>query len=583
MARLDESWLEGLYSKNDIIDVVSEYTTLNERGGRYWGLCPFHNEKTPSFSVSRDKQLYYCFGCKQGGNVTNFIMKAENVTFMEAIEMLAKRAHIQMPQMIEDKQYRQIKEKKQEIAKMNKLAAKFYYETLHSDKGKKAHEYLIKRGIQENIIKRFGLGYSSEDWEGVTNLLKKNGFSKELILQSGLVSQKKANLFDTFRNRVMFPIINTFGDVIAFGGRVLDDSTPKYLNTKETIVFNKRRNLYGIDLIRKMRDIKSVVVVEGYMDVVSLSAHGVKAAVASLGTAFTKEQANLLKKYTNDVFIAYDGDEAGRIATMKALDILSGEGLRVRVINFDEGLDPDDYIKKFGLSGFAKKVKSATSAIGYKLDTKKREYDLSTDDGKEGYAIAASDIVARLDSPIARERYVERLAKETGFSQKSIMGQIQRKNGVKNTNGNKRYNSIEKRIDDSVQSAFLAYALANPEYLEDIADDVSIYDFTVKSHKTIFSALIDSIKRGVRPTYAELLSELEYEEDRNEAARLSNMNVVADDPKGYLKDCIKKMRKNMLENKRHELLNELRNAKGEQKRKLLTEIGELDKELNQKR
>jgi DNA primase len=582
VARFTDGWLAELYSKNDIVDVISGYTTLSEKSGRLWGLCPFHHEKTPSFSVDRDKQLYYCFGCKQGGNVTNFIMKIENVSFTEAVELLAKRANIEMPKAIDDKEYYRQKEKKQSILEMNRLAARFFYDTLHSPQGRAGLEYLKKRGVDETIIKRFGLGFAPDSWSSVFDLLKAKGFSESLIRESGLVSVKNNKAFDTFRNRVMFPIMSPLSEVIAFGGRVLDDSAPKYLNSRETAVFNKRKNLYGIDIIRKMRNIKSVVLVEGYMDVVSLCAHGVKAAVASLGTALTKEQAQLLKKYTSDVYIAYDGDEAGEIATMKAIDILSAQGFKVKVMRFEEEKDPDEFIKAKGLQGFAQKVKSAPDSIAYKLDVKKKEFDISTDDGKEQYAIAASKIIEGIASPIIKERYVKRVVAETGFSADSILGQIQKKESHKNTNDNKRYNSIENN-GDNAESTFLAYLLSNSRYVSDISDEIHPGDLTLSSHKNIFSALCDSAKRGIQPTYAELISELKYDEDINEAARLSNMQIVADDPRKFLSDCIVNIKTGRLVEKRQELLEKLRTARGEEIRKLLADIGELDKELQQRR
>lgn len=582
MARFDDNWLNELYSKNDIVDVVSSYTTLTERGGRHWGLCPFHNEKTPSFSVSQDKQLYYCFGCKQGGNVANFIMKTENMTFGEAIEMLAKRVHMEMPQEINDDQYREIKKKKQTINEMNKMAAKMYHDALFSSAGKDALSYLKKRGIEQNVIKRFGMGYAPESWDFVLKALRKKGYPEDIIKQSGLVTVKNNNMFDTFRNRVMFPIINTFGDVIAFGGRVMGDGTPKYLNTKDTIVFNKRKNLYAIDQIRKMRDIKSVVIVEGYMDVVSLCANGVKSAVASLGTALTKEQAVLIKRYTDNVFIAYDGDEAGQIATMKALKILSAEGLNVRVIRFEEGMDPDDYIKKYGLAGFAQKVKKSYTAVAYKLDVKKREFDLNTEDGKESYAIAAAGILSAIDSPIKRERYTELVRKQTGYSKEAIEAQMGKKKSSKNSFGNNRYNSTNND-EDSIETAFLACAMANPQYVVDVEKCISVDSFSDITHKNIFSELYEIVKRGIQPTYAELLSELDSEAERSEAARLSGMEIEVHDPLGYMQDCASKMHANRLATRRKQLLQLLRSASGEEKRNLLAEIDKLDKELREKR
>jgi DNA primase len=581
VARFDDVWLSELYAKNDIVDVISSYTTLTERGGRYWGLCPFHHEKTPSFSVSRDRQLYYCFGCKQGGNVANFVMKADSLTFGEAVEMLARRVGMQVPQAVEDKEYREIKDKKKKIADMHRLAARYYFDTLHSPAGMRAMEYLKRRGISEEDIRRFGLGFAPDNWDSVARLLEDNGYPQALIGESGLVSVKNGKSFDTFRSRVMFPIINVFGEVIAFGGRVIGDGEPKYLNTRDTLLFNKRRNLYGIDLLRKQRNIKSAVIVEGYMDVVSLCAHGVKAAVASLGTALTREQAVLLKRYTENVYLSYDGDIAGEIATGKALGILEAEGLDIRVIRYEEGMDPDDFIRKYGLKGFAAKVKAAIPPDSYRLEIAKKGFDLNTEDGREGYAQAASAIIARMDSSIRRERYAEQVSGETGYSVASIMDGRQRLEPEKNTNANNRYNSIEKSVQDDAEGNFLAYAMACPQLLGELGNRVSPELFEHIVHKNIFYALYDSVKRGIQPTYAELLSELEDEEARSEAARLAQILTVADDPLVFMQDCLTGMRLGALEKRREDLKEELRQAQGDRKRQLLAEIGELNKELKQ--
>ncbi len=581
MARFDDVWLSELYAKNDIVDVISSYTTLTERGGRYWGLCPFHNEKTPSFSVNRDRQLYYCFGCKQGGNVANFIMKADSLMFGEAVEVLARRVGMTVPQAVDDKQYRQIKEKKHKLAEMHKIAARYYFDTLHAPAGVRALDYLKRRGIGEDIIRRFGLGFAPDSWDNVARLLADNGYPSELISESGLVTVKNGKSFDTFRSRVMFPIINVFGEVIAFGGRVIGDGEPKYMNTRDTLLFNKRRNLYGVDLLRRQRNIKSAVIVEGYMDVVSLHAHGVKAAVASLGTALTREQAVLIKRYTENVFLAYDGDEAGEIATHKALSILEGEGLAVRVIRFEAGMDPDDFIRKSGLQGFHKKVKAALSPDSYRLEIRKRDFDITSEDGKEGYAIAASQIITRIESPIRRERFAEQVSQETGYSTASILGQMERLESKKNTNANNRYNNTGKSAQDDAEGIFLAYAMAHCLLLNDLGGRLSPEYFEQKTHKNIFSALYNNAKKGIQPTYAELLSELEEEETRSEAARLAGMQTVAEDPLAYMQDCLNGIRVRQLEKRRQQLRDELRAAEGDKKRTLLAEIGKLDKELKQ--
>ena len=581
MARFDDSWLSELYTKNDIVDVVSGYLTLTERGGRYWGLCPFHHEKTPSFSVNRDKQLYYCFGCKVGGNAANFLMKVENATFGEAVEMLARRVHMEMPQALDDKQYQQNKQMKQAIAQMNKLAAQYYFDTLHASQGEAALAYLKKRGVEESVIRRFGLGYAPDTWDGVTGLLKKNGFSESLIRESGLVSVKDNRMYDAFRGRVMFPIINVFGEVIAFGGRVMDGSQPKYLNTRDTSLFNKRKNLYGLNLVRKLHTVKSVVIVEGYMDVVSMQAHGVKAVVASLGTALTREQAALLKRYTGTVYIAYDGDEAGETATQKAITVLEPEGFDLRVIRFEAGEDPDDFIRKNGLQGFAVKVNAASTATGYRLDTVKKQYDISTENGREGYALAASGILQSIESPIQRERYVTRVVAETGYSAAAILGQLkQRITAEENIHANYRNNSTKISADEAAEEAFLACALAYPEYFAGLAEEITEDDFTKSEHKNIFSALYDCVKRGIQPAYAELLSQLECEADTSEAARLAGLDSVAQDPAGFLQDCAGQMRQRGQQRKRNALRDALKEASGEEKRRLLAEISRLDKELN---
>jgi len=347
------------------------------------------------------------------------------------------------------------------------------------------------------------------------------------------------------------------------------------------LLFNKRRNLYGIDNLRRQRNIKSAVIVEGYMDVVSLCAHGVKAAVASLGTALTREQAVLLKRYTENVYLSYDGDEAGEIATKKALGILEAEGLNIRVIRYEDNMDPDDFIRKYGLKGFAAKVKTALAPDSYRLEAAKRGFDLSTEDGREGYAQEASVIIAKIESPIRKERYAEQVSGETGYSVGSILGQTQRLEQEKNTNANNRYNNIEKSAHDDAEETFLAYAMAYPLLLGELGDNLVPELFEHISHKIIFSALYDSAKRGIQPTYAELLSELEGEEARNEAARLAGLITAAEDPLTFMRDCLTSIRLGWLEKRREALKEELRHAQGEQKRKLLAEISGLDKELKQ--
>ena len=417
-----EDFLTEVLARNDIVDVIGEYVQLRRKGQSYWGLCPFHGEKTPSFSVSQDKQFYYCFGCHAGGNAFQFVQNLEKCDFSEAVETLAQRANMPLPERRNDAEHREREEMRTKLYEIGRAAGRFYHDKLYSREGLRALEYLRNRGVTERIIKRFGLGYAPEHGDECVRFLEAQGFSREHLKLFAVAGEKEGRWYDYFRNRVMYPIIDRRDRVIGFGGRVMDDSQPKYLNSPETPVFNKRHNLFGLNLVQKVRNLQRLVVVEGYMDVISLHQADLPYAVASLGTALTEEQARLIKRYCDEVYIAYDGDSAGQKATTRGLDILKDAGLRVKVIEFPDNLDPDDYARKFGRVGVEELMERAVSLVDYKLKTIAAGCDLTTEDGRRQYvAQSCREVLSKITSPVEMDILVQRLSRETGVSATAIV------------------------------------------------------------------------------------------------------------------------------------------------------------------
>ena len=416
-----EEFLTDVLARNDIVDVIGEYVQLKRKGQSHWGLCPFHGEKTPSFSVTQDKQFYYCFGCHAGGNAFQFIQNIEKCDFGEAVELLAGRAGLQMPEKQNEANSREKEELRTVLYEIGRAAARFYHDKLYSREGLKALEYLQNRGLTERIIKRFGLGYAPDNRDEAIRFLEAQGFSREHLKTFAVAGEKEGRWYDYFRNRVMYPIIDRRGRIIGFGGRVMDDSQPKYLNSPETPVFNKRLNLFGLNLVQQIRNIERLIIVEGYMDVISMHQAGLPYTVASLGTALTEEQARLMRRYAEEVFIAYDGDSAGQKATLRSLDILKDAGLTVKVIAFPDGLDPDDYAKRFGLTGIEELMDKASPLIDYKLKTIAAECDLGSEEGRRRYVSqSCREVLSKITSPVELDIYVKRLSRESGVSEMAI-------------------------------------------------------------------------------------------------------------------------------------------------------------------
>ncbi|MBQ6703573.1 MAG: DNA primase [Clostridia bacterium] len=423
MARFPDSWMGELLSKSDIASIASEYTQLKPKGKRLWGCCPFHSEKTPSFSVSPDTQLYYCFGCHAGGSVVQFVMEMEKLTYIDAIKYLAQRAGMELPEEVDDDRLRRERAIKERLYAACKAAAMFYHEKLMSPEGKAAQQYLAKRGIDGAIAKKFGLGYAPAGWDNLLKHLTGQGFKKEELISAGLAvkGNREGSCYDAYRDRIIFPIINTYKRVLGFGARTMGDDIPKYLNTGDTPIFNKRNNLYAINL-QKGQHNADLIMVEGYMDVISLYKAGVKNAVASLGTALTQQQARLIKRFVPRVYISYDGDSAGQNATLRGLDILSKEGLEVRVIVIPDGMDPDDYARRYGGEEYLSLKDKAITLNAFKLDSLMNGLDLNTADGREEYAKKACALLSELQ-PVEQERYIPAVSRRTGLSAETIRRQ----------------------------------------------------------------------------------------------------------------------------------------------------------------
>lgn len=417
-------WLDELLSKSEISEIISSYIELKPKGRKLWGLCPFHGEKTPSFSVSPEKQLFYCFGCHVGGSVVQFVMLVEKLTYREAIIFLAERAHMSLPDQVSDAEYLKQKAYKDRILQLNQISARFFCESLIGSQGQNAREYAYKRGLTKDIILRFGIGYAPDSWEALKQHLLEQGYSEKEMVDAGVLvhNTERKSTYDVYRNRLIFPIQNVTGSVIGFGGRVLDDSKPKYINTGDTPVYNKKNNLYGLNLL-KQEKLNDIVIVEGYMDVVGLYKAGIRNAVASLGTALTVQQARLLKRYSGEIYIAYDGDFAGQNGMIRGLEILAEQGLNVHIIVFPENLDPDEFVQKYGKDSFYDLKSKAYTISRFKLERMADGIDFSLEDKREEYAINACKYISTLQ-PLVRERYISVVAEKTGYSSQVLIKQI---------------------------------------------------------------------------------------------------------------------------------------------------------------
>jgi len=424
---IPDRFIEELVARSEISDVVSSYVHLTKKGGNMWGLCPFHNEKTPSFAVSPDKQIYHCFGCGKGGGVINFIMEIENLPFVEAVRLLAQRAGMELPETGESENFRR---KKERLLALNRETARWFHQQLSAPQGQEGARYLFeKRKLSRGIVTRFGLGVAPDGWDNLIRAMSEKGYDKRDLLDAGLaVDNKKGRIYDRFRNRVMFPIIDLQGNVIGFGGRVLDDSTPKYLNSPDTTIYNKSRNLFALNLAKRSK-MGRIILTEGYMDTISLHQAGFDCAVASLGTALTQEHAQLLSRYTKEAIIAYDGDGAGVNAAQRAIPILEKTGIKVRVLRMSGAKDPDEFIKKFGREAFAKLLDASENHIEYRLRQIQSKYTLDDDAQRIEFLREAAGMLAGLSSPVEREVYGARAASAAGITAEAMAQEVKKEIG----------------------------------------------------------------------------------------------------------------------------------------------------------
>ncbi len=428
----DQRFLDELIARSDIVDVVSGYVALQRKGGNLFGLCPFHNEKTPSFSVSPDKQIYHCFGCKKGGGVINFIMEIENLTFPEAVRFLAKRANLPVPE--DDGPQDGADRLRRRVLELNRDAARWYYDLLCSPEGAAVQAYLDRRQIRKSIAIRFGMGASPDRWDGLLTAMTRRGYTKEELLAAGLVvNGRNGRLYDKFRNRLMLPVIDTRGDVVGFGSRVIDNSEPKYMNTTETITYSKRRILYGLNLAKKTRR-PNIILCEGNLDVVTLHQAGFDNAVASMGTALTVEQTRLLSRFTKELVLCYDNDNAGQLATQRALELLNNSEFSVKVLKLPNRMvdgkptkqDADDFIKNYGPAAFENLLSGSENGVEFRMTQIAARYDLTSDEGRIGYAGEMAEELCRLENAVERDVYTNRAAQTAGLSPEAMKLEVQR-------------------------------------------------------------------------------------------------------------------------------------------------------------
>ena len=410
------SFIDELVARNPIEDVVGQYVTLKRSGANLFGLCPFHGEKTASFSVAPDKGIYYCFGCHKGGGAINFMMELEGLSYPDAVRALAKRAGMEVP---EDEQYQSRYRQQERLWALHKEAARFFHSQLYSATGEAALQYALGRGMNKYILTTFGVGYAPDSWDSLVKAMGAKGYTKQELIDSGLVtvSQKNGNIFDRFRDRLMFPIIDTRGNVIAFGGRTVkkDADTAKYLNSPETLIFNKRKNLFGLNLAKKTKQ-DHLILVEGNIDVVALHQYGFDNAIASLGTSLTEDQAVLLSRYTENVVLIYDGDEAGQRATQRAIPILEKAGISVKVLKLRDAKDPDEFLKKFGADRFKLLLEESSNRVEYQLGAIAKKYDLKEDEQRIKFIQESAELISTLGSPVQREVYGHRAAEAASIS-----------------------------------------------------------------------------------------------------------------------------------------------------------------------
>ena len=568
--------IEDVKSRCDIVSTISQYMSVKPSGSNYKGLCPFHGEKTPSFYINTSKQIYKCFGCGEGGDVINFVMKMENLDFIDAVKLLASRYGIEInTNMDEDTKLRIEKSKKYQD--IHTEAARFYFTNLIKEKNP-GYQYLRTRGLDDKIIKKFGLGYSLNSWNTLRDYLLSKGYEKKDLIECGLFGYKSETdtIYDKFRNRVMFPIFDYRGNVIGFGGRVLDDSLPKYLNSPDSLIFNKRLNLYGLNFARKEIKDRTVILVEGYMDLISLYQYDIKNVVATLGTALTEQQGQLIKRYADTAIISYDSDDAGVKATLRGIDILTKLGISVRVLNLKDCKDPDEFIRKYGVLEYKNAIESSTHYIKYKIDILKRSFNIQNDEEKVKFAKEASKIIKELKSPVEIDYYTKYLSSQIDISVDSIKREVYGKSYnnystnkySNNKNINNRYtNSFVKKDEKAlekpktivngrqfVEENLIKIMLEDKKLRDIILLKVNEEDFLSNASKEILNYIIKNQELD-KITIDKIKSLNIAEEYLKDLQSISLDNINLANVKG-IDEIVKNVKKNSLNEKINRLLEE---------------------------
>ena len=528
---IPKSFIQQLVARCDIEDIIGSYVPLKRAGRNTKALCPFHSEKTPSFVVYADTQSFYCFGCGAGGDVISFIMRAENLDYPEAVRLLAKRVGMEVPEDGND----DVTALKSRILQMNKEAALFFHKCLKSPAGQAGYQYLKKRGLSDQTITAYGLGYAPDTWNSLTEHLKRKGYSEEELTAAALAAKgRNGHIYDQFRNRIIFPIIDLRGSVIAFGGRVLDDSKPKYLNSPDTLVFKKSRNLFSLNFAKK-NTVDKLILAEGYMDVISIYAAGFHNVVATLGTSLTEEQARLMSKYAKEIIIAYDSDGAGQTATHRAINLLSEAGLSAKVLHMEGAKDPDEYIKKFGATRFQLLLDGASDVVTHELAALKAKCDLETDAGKIDFLKRAVNVLVDIKNPLEREVYAASVARDTGIMPDAVISQtnslIKKKYQAKQK---KEWRDIElgrtsyqDRINPekaqnlkeaAAEEGIIAYLLRNPDAYGELMERMGPEEFVTAYNRKVLAAMISLEKDGGEVSLTTIGSILSPEETRGVAA-----------------------------------------------------------------
>ena len=533
--RYSDDIIEEVRSKNDIVDVVSQYVRLTKKGNSYFGLCPFHNEKTPSFSVTPGKQMYYCFGCGAGGNVFNFIMEYENYTFGEALKHLADRAGVELPKIEYSREVRQKAQEKAELLEINKQAAQYFYYQLRTEKGQTGLDYLKNRGLSEETMRKFGLGYSDRAGGGLYRYLKAKGYPDDRLRESGLFNvDERHGMYDKFWNRVIFPIMDVNNRVIGFGGRVMGDAKPKYLNSPETKIFDKSRNLYGLNIARTTRK-KYLILCEGYMDVISMHQAGFTNAVASLGTALTSGHASLLKRYTQEVLLLYDSDEAGIRAALRGIPILREAGVNSRVVSLKPYKDPDEFIRNMGPEAFEQRLEEARDSFLFRVEVAENEFSMNDPQGQNQFFERCAQMLLELKDELERNLYIDAVVKiyrgRYGISSEDLRKRVNTL-ALKGTPAEHRTQpksgSPEKKkkesASDTSQKLMLTWLVTYPKIFDKVAQYLTPEDFVVPLYREVAQMLVQQREEGeINP--ARLLNSFPDSEEQREVASLFNATI----------------------------------------------------------